>query len=56
MRAGLTLTQKERNQIQKAIAKLDQSYQQGRINPMVYRSRRGKLLADLKQYKSRKLV
>jgi len=49
MRQGLTLTKKERNQTQKAISKLDQSYQQGRVNPMVYRSQRGKLLANLKR-------
>ena len=49
MRQGLTLTKKERNETQKAISKLDQSYQQGRVNPMVYRSQRGKLLANLKR-------
>ena len=49
MRAGLTLTKKEKKQIEKAIAKLDLSYQRGKLNPMVYREQRGKLLANLKR-------
>ena len=49
MRTGLTLTKKEKKQIEKAIAKLDLSYQRGKLNPMVYREQRGKLLANLKR-------
>ena len=47
MRRGLTLTRGEKRQIEKAIQKLDESYQRGTINPMVYRNKRGKLLANL---------
>ena len=47
MRKGLTLTRGEKRQIEKAIQKLDESYQRGTINPMVYRNKRGKLLANL---------
>lgn len=47
MRKGLTLTRGEKRQIEKAIQKLDESYQRGTINPMVYRDKRGKLLANL---------
>ena len=47
MRKGLTLTRGEKAQIEKAIQKLDESYQRGTINPMVYRNKRGKLLANL---------
>ena len=49
MRSGLTLTRREKKQIENTIKKLDQSYQRGKVNPMVYRSQRGKLLADLKR-------
>ena len=49
MRSGLTLTRREKKQIENSIKKLDQSYQRGKVNPMVYRSQRGKLLADLKR-------
>ena len=47
MRQGLKITNRERKQVEKAIAKLDRRFANGRIEKRMYDFERGKLLANL---------
>ena len=47
MRQGLKITNRERKQVEKAIAKLDRRFANGRIEKRIYDFERGKLLANL---------
>ena len=47
MRQGLKITNRERKQVEKAIAKLDRRFASGRIEKRIYDFERGKLLANL---------
>ena len=52
MRRALKLTKRERKQVERALKKLDSAYAAGKVNPLVYKDQRAKLLQNLQRPKS----
>ena len=51
MRRALKLTKRERKQVERSLKKLDSAYAAGKVNPLVYKDQRAKLLQNLQRPK-----